>query len=342
MSFLCIAHISPVRGAMLQMTQVRQSSIKTILSSGMYHAVRGASNKQSHSSVFARPTIDVAFKQMLVLDEENRPVVTSFLEAFTGRKIAKVMTVSDALPALKRDIEEKQTFLDLACREPDGSIFLTEVQVKKQNYWDARALYYLSGVYSRQLTPDQKWHHLQPVVGINILDHETGTMDTNEFEKKFAFIDKLYIERAMRHKGTFDLKNNGKAILEWMSLYQVELPRVDLNRVKNAKKKEWLRLFTTADTLTEIPKGTSDAVAEAYHRLEIKKWNGALIRDYEKDKLDLSNYSMALREERSEGIAEGEKAKAIEIARGMLAKKMEISLVAELTGLTADEINELK
>ena len=109
MSFLCIAHISPVRGAMLQMTQVRQSSIKTILSSGMYHAVRGASNKQSHSSVFARPTIDVAFKQMLVLDEENRPVVTSFLEAFTGRKIAKVMTVSDALPALKRDIEEKQT-----------------------------------------------------------------------------------------------------------------------------------------------------------------------------------------------------------------------------------------
>jgi V8-like Glu-specific endopeptidase len=42
------------------------------------------------------------------------------------------------------------------------------------------------------------------------------------------------------------------------------------------------------------------------------------------------------------GKAEGEKAKAIEIARGMLTKKMDISLISELTGLTADEIKDLK
>lgn len=44
--------------------------------------------------------------------------------------------------------------------------------------------------------------------------------------------------------------------------------------------------------------GASDEIAETYHRLEISRWNGGLIDDYEKEKLDLSNYSMAFEEER--------------------------------------------
>lgn len=81
--------------------------------------------------------IDVALNHMLNLDAD-RAVLISFLEDFTGKKISKVMSANEALPTHKRDADEKQTFLDLACREPDGHIFLAEVQVRKQNYWDAR------------------------------------------------------------------------------------------------------------------------------------------------------------------------------------------------------------
>jgi hypothetical protein len=52
--------------------------------------------------------------------------------------------------------------------------------------------------------------------------------------------------------------------------------------------------------------------------------------------------ALTMRSAREIGFDEGKKNKRIEIARGMLAKKMDISLIAELTGLTEDEINELK
>ncbi|QOL19370.1 PD-(D/E)XK nuclease family transposase [Candidatus Bodocaedibacter vickermanii] len=221
--------VSTTQGA-LNTTIARLCSARSFVQPAVCQAVRATSTK-THHSVFARPTIDVAFKHMLNL-ESDRVVLISFLEAFTGRKISKVMSVSEAFPTLKRDADEKQTFLDLACREPDGHIFLAEVQVRKQNFWDARALYYLSGAYSRQLTPDQKWQHLQPVMGISILDHDTHTMEDGAFEKQFAFVDTLHIKRVLNREGTLDLNTKGRSILEWMSLYQVELPRVDLSRIQ--------------------------------------------------------------------------------------------------------------
>ena len=43
----------------------------------------------------------------------------------------------------------------------------------------------------------------------------------------------------------------------------------------------------------------------------------------------------------AEGLVAGEKAAKIEIARGMLAKKMDIKLIIELTGLSENQINGL-
>lgn len=66
----------------------------------------------------------------------------------------------------------------------------------------------------------------------------------------------FHVQRVLDKERTLDLSAKGRAILEWMSLYQVELPRVDLKRVHNSKKREWLRFFTEADKLTEVPKGS--------------------------------------------------------------------------------------
>lgn len=236
-------------------------------------------------SVFAKPTSDVAFKHML----KDAGIVVSFLEVFTGKKISEVTYLTDALPTLKRDADEKQTFLDLACKDTDGDIFISEVQVKKQNFWDARALYYLTGVYSRQLSPDQKWPHLRPVVGINILDHDSKTMAPGIFEKDYSMVDR------------YGPVNNAISTLPWIRLVQVELPRVDLSTVSDVKKREWLNLLRNAGQSTSIPSGSSDVIAQAYLRLEKRSWNGQLIADYEKERMDWSNYSQAIGEIRMEG-----------------------------------------
>ena len=48
-----------------------------------------------------------------------------------------------------------------------------------------------------------------------------------------------------------------------------------------------------------------------------------------------------LAEGKAEGLAEGEKKANLKIAQKMLEKKMDINLIAELTGLTEEEIKSL-
>jgi predicted transposase/invertase (TIGR01784 family) len=48
-----------------------------------------------------------------------------------------------------------------------------------------------------------------------------------------------------------------------------------------------------------------------------------------------------MKNEREDGYAEGAKAQAIETARRMKAKGIDVATIAELTGLTPDEISKI-
>src|SRR3990167_5112504 len=65
-----------------------------------------SSSPGSHPPRFARATLDAAFKHMLLDDEDREPLI-SFLQAFTGIPIASVTHSSPVLPTLKVDPEEK-------------------------------------------------------------------------------------------------------------------------------------------------------------------------------------------------------------------------------------------
>ena len=83
----------------------------------------------------------------------------------------------------------------------------------------------------------------------------------------------------------------------------------------------------------------------AFGRLDFSKWNPDQRREYAlqvKDREEFeTTYAVERAEGKAEGKAEGEKAAKIEIARGMLAKKMDIKLIIELTGLNENQINGL-
>ena len=55
----------------------------------------------------------------------------------------------------------------------------------------------------------------------------------------------------------------------------------------------------------------------------------------------LVGQKMMLSREREEGIKEGEKNKAISMAKAMKAKNMDINLISEITGLSIKEIKNL-
>ncbi len=112
----------------------------------------------------------------------------------------------------------------------------------------------------------------------------------------------------------------------------------------------WLAALT-AKTFTEI----YDILRNILEENELDKFIGDVIRmskdefvlhEWEKEKLDaLVEYekiSNAQEEGKIEGKIEGKKEEKIEIAKNMLAENIDIETITKVTGLTKEEIEELK
>ena len=67
-----------------------------------------------------------------------------------------------------------------------------------------------------------------------------------------------------------------------------------------------------------------------------------LMRAYTARDAFLVGQKLMLSREREEGIKEGEKNKAISMAKSMKLKNMDINLISEITGLTIEEISKLR
>ena len=281
---------------------------------------------------FARATLDAAFKHML-LDDEDREPLLSFLRAFTDIPIVSATHISTTLPTLRMDPEEKQTFLDLACRDDKGNYFLVEVQVKEQDYWNPRALYYAAGVYSQQLNAGEHWRELRPVIALNILDHDRKTLPEGEYKRDFQLLDRNHLH--LLRAGT---NFRDPAQLPYVRIIQCELPRVSLETVESPLLRQWLQLFRESGTLTDIPEGVSGPVHKAYERLEFDKWGSGLRGDYEKETLHLEEYQGIITRTREEGLAEGLERGKKDIARRLLATGMDRESVGTVTGLSLTDL----
>ena len=102
--------------------------------------------------------------------------------------------------------------------------------------------------------------------------------------------------------------------------------------------REWL--LAIQDTLDEEVEETD------YHRPEIRKMFEYIEKDAispaERAKMfDEHGRELLQEEQRAEGIAEGERRKALETARKMLREGLEVALIARVTGLTIEDIQAL-
>ena len=66
-----------------------------------------------------------------------------------------------------------------------------------------------------------------------------------------------------------------------------------------------------------------------------------MMSEYEKKEIYQYDKQITLKEERQEGIKEGEKNKAISMAKSMKKENIDIELIKKITGLTIDEIKKL-
>ena len=139
-------------------------------------------------------------------------------------------------------------------------------------------------------------------------------------------------------------------ILEGLKIVFAEMGKYEKLPVKgNTKKDLWMRFFTEMNEKTRRPAPELLAdpdIAKAIELLEVINYNEAEQEYYDwywdSVSVEATWKHIGEREGREKGREEGREERTRQLARNMLAKGLDPALVADISGLTEDEILSLE
>ena len=239
---------------------------------------------------------------------------------------------------LKETVNDKQSIVDVRAITKSGETVLIEIQRVGNQSFVYRSLYYWAKGYISNLRNNEKYNDLKQVIVINILDFnllkdinkehscyvikelETNHILTNHLEMHFLELPKY-------------LSSNSKLTDElyaWFYFLTI--------KEKREKMEEIMEMLVKKNPIMK-------EVYDEYNKFVNTKDLFENYSEYEKNYFDI----LALNEERikgreeglKEGIEQGEKNKAISMAKNMKARNMDLNLISELTDLSIKEIEEL-
>ena len=146
--------------------------------------------------------------------------------------------------------------------------------------------------------------------------------------------------------------------LDLIQIHILEVKRF-IEIIKNSTKEElkknrllsWMKFFTSdnLELIEEELKEENQIMSKVIEEYRKFTSDNKMMRAYAAREAFLVGQKMMLRREREdgfdegklEGIKEGEKNKAVSMAKSMKIKNLDINLISEITGLTIDEIKKL-
>lgn len=207
------------------------------------------------------------------------------------------------------------------------------MQMSQQDFFDKRALYYCSKVYSSQIESGEDYEKLRKTISINILDF--NYLKEEDFHNEF----KIY---------------NTKTMKEFSNMFEMHF--IELNKFNKDYKDlktgldRWIAFLSRAYELNKdnIPEELAEdkEVKKAIEKLDIMYLSKEEREIYENDLKALMDYRAQIKAaERSgikEGIKKGEQQKEISIVKKLLSMGMDTEFISEASGLEAEKIEEIK
>ena len=234
-----------------------------------------------------------------------------------------------------------------------------EIQLQPQQYENERILYYWSDNYIRQLKRGDIFGELKKTISIVILDHEIEALKGME---------KLGVKWQIR-----DDQSGKKVLTDRLEISIIELPKAKriYERDKKNRIGQWM-MFLDNPNKEEVIQimGENEHIRKAIDELEqvsgdeklrrIAELREKAIRDeqaamaYAKEHGYNNGYEEGKKkgleegreegkkEGKKEGREEGKKQKQIEIAKELLKENMTVNKIEKITGLSIEEIKQIK
>ena len=288
---------------------------------------------QDVDSRYINPKTDFAFKHFFG-KETHKDLLISFLNGlFKGRKII-VDLVYNNNEHKGLHLKDRKTAFDLYCTGIDGEKFIVEMQQAKREFFKDRMIFYTSNLIYQQgksVSPD--WNYELPEIYlIAIMDFSFDHTHPNQYEHDVRLID--------IHTHTEFYNKLGYIFIEMSKFKKKE---TELETEEDA----WLFSLRHMGTLTEIPVSLRDKeeFVKLFKIAEVSNLNPDEMAAYEASlKIARDNYShdeTVRKEAEHKGELKGRHERDLEIAIKLIAKGYSIEDIAEITGLSKEEIEKL-
>ena len=277
------------------------------------------------------PKMDFVFKNIFG-SEKNPEILISFLNATLKPKDLITAVEMKNTDINKDYIEDKFSRLDVKATTSNNEVINIEIQLKNEYNMIKRSLYYWSKLYSEQLNEGEDYSILKRTICINILNFK-------------------YLKTRKFHSG-YRLKEiySNEELTDVAEIHFIEIPKLEegtdekdmlVNWVEFLKNPESEKVRSLEMSIEEIRQAKDELIRMSNDdtQRQIYEMRAKTL----KDKISALNEAERKGIEKGiqKGIREGEKNKAIEIAKSLL-DVLDVETISLKTGLSVDEINELK
>ena len=235
-----------------------------------------------------------------------------FISDVTGIPLETIHSVRIVSPILrKRTRKQKLGILDLALTLNDDTRIDIEVQMRRQQFWIKRNLFYLSHLYVDELWAGEDYDKLKKSITISILDFKL--LSGQKYHSVYTLRDR-----------------DGKELTDLLEVHIIELGK---ELTEESPVDGWIRLFNaeTKEELAMVKKlnrnaGIAKAV-EVLEKLGIERslsWYWVQSQKARRDRAAEDAYV------RAEGKAEGKAEERLALIRSWYRKGRSVPEIAEL------------
>ena len=301
------------------------------------------------------PKADLTFKRVF---GEHPDLVISLLNALLPIKEGEEILSVEYLPSemVPENPLRKNSIVDVRCRDQQGRQYIVEMQMIWSPEFMQRVLFNSAKAYVRQLKGGEQYELLEPVYSLNLVN-EVFEPELKEYYHYYQLVHVLHTER----------------VIDGLHLVFVELPKFTPHTFTEKRMQAlWLRFLTEIQTNTrqapqdlladpQIRKALSIVEESAYTDEQLlgydKFWDVISVEKtlfYSANRRGMKQgLAQGLAQGREQGLAqgreqglaqgreEGREQEKIHIAQKMKALGMDTKTIEQVSGLTAEQIEQL-
>ena len=273
---------------------------------------------------YLNPFTDFGFKKLFG-SEPNKDLLIDFLNQLLPpqHQIQDLTYVRNEM--LGDTALDRGAVFDIYCVSPSGERFIVEMQKVKQLYFKDRSVFYATWPIREQAQRGDAWDFkLAAVYLVGILD--------------FVFVEDKDDTEVCHRVQLKDQVN--RVFYDKLMLIYLEMPKFRKTEAElETTFDKWLYVLKHLPRLTDRPAKLQERVfSKLLEAAEVGKFNREEMAEYEnslKHYRDMKNVIDTAR-------VDGRNEKAIEVARKALEKNLPLTDIAELTGLSEEEIEALR